>query len=211
VDRRLEFVESAMNQLQDTLEHPLGRRACPPDVLSGISRLWAERDRFVGILERLPRTLCHHDTQRRNLFARRDAEGRDQTVAIDWSWLGTGVAGEEIAALLWASMDFFALDPANARELDTIVFDSYLKGLQDASWHGDPRVVRLGYAIVSSLIFGAGSAAVSLLAYRDDEGKRERVKQLFGRTIEEVLDHRAEVRRFILRLADEARELLDEM
>ena len=45
---------------------------------------------------------------------------------------------------------------ADARKLDQMVFDGYVEGLAEAGWHGDPRLVRLGYAASSALCFGIG-------------------------------------------------------
>ncbi|MEZ4558690.1 MAG: hypothetical protein R2854_20045 [Caldilineaceae bacterium] len=61
-----------------------------------------------ALLAQLDRTclscLYHHDAFRRNLLARHDAQGRAQTVAVDWAMFGYGGVGEEIgitAALAW--------------------------------------------------------------------------------------------------------------
>jgi len=208
VFERLASAEPIMTRLQDLLDSPLGQRSCPSDVAQGISRLWEDRERFLSTLSRLPRTLCHHDTQRRNLFARQDAEDRYETVAIDWAWMGTGAIGEDIAPLVAASLDFPEVEVSAAWEFDRIVFEGYLQGLHDAGWHGDPRCVRLGYATALALAFGVGSAALSV-RLSCDASLRARAEELLGRPIEEILDHRTEVRRFIMDLANEAWQLLD--
>ncbi|UCC63635.1 MAG: hypothetical protein JSV36_00825, partial [Anaerolineae bacterium] len=94
---------------------------------------------------------CHLDAFRRNLFVRRRADGRDQTVAIDWAFVGTGAIGEEIEPLVNRSLGFFEVELARARELNDIVIGGYLDGLRDAGWQGDPRRVRLGYTAATAL------------------------------------------------------------
>jgi hypothetical protein len=104
------------------------------------------------MLERLPRSLCHHDAFRRNLFARQGQDGRAETVAIDWDKLGTGWIGKEIVALFATSLIFFEIDLDRIAELDALIFNGYLDGLRDAGWRGDPRWARFGYAATAALI-----------------------------------------------------------
>ena len=196
----------AITQLRGSLEHPLVRRWLPSDTHDAIFRYWAERETFLDALGRLPHTLCHLDAFRRNLFARRSMDGRDQTVAIDWAFVGTGAVGEEIEPLVNRSLGFFEVELAKARELDDIVFGGYLDGLRDAGWQGDPRQMRLGYTAATTLrtLVSLGQSLPVLL----DESRHIWVERAVGRSIEEAVDHGAEVIRFQLSLADEARELL---
>jgi hypothetical protein len=146
----------------------------------------------------------------RNLFLRRNGTNREQTVAIDWAFVGLGAIGEEIGPLILASLAFFEIELTNAQALDRLVFDSYLEGLHDAGWRGDPQVVRFGYAASSALRFGLGIMAALLdLTLNFDESKGEWVEQVFGCSIETKADHDAAIHRFLLDRADEARALLD--
>ena len=190
--------------LHTNLEHPLVRRFYPADVADGTFRFWAERDTFLNALDHVPQTLCHRDAFRRNLFARRDVDGRDQTIAIDWAFVGTGALGEEIVPLVSASLAFFEVELAEAQALEEIVFEGHLDGLRDAGWRGDPRAVRFAYAAASALryLFPIG---LNLLL---EESGRDWLEQAFGRTIGDALDYWANCRRFLLGLTDEARELL---
>lgn len=193
-----------MDMLHTTLGHPLVRRLYPADVADSTFRFWAERDTFLNALDRVPQTLCHMDAFRRNLFARRGADGRDQTVAIDWAFTGTGALGEDIVPLSAATVGFFEVEIDQMQELDDIVFEGYLNGLRDTGWRGDPRAVRFAYAAASALryLFPIG---LNLLL---EEGGRAWLEQAFGRTIDEMLDSWANSRRFLLGLAHEARALL---
>ncbi len=199
---------SAIAQLGDVLDRPLVSRLYPADVAAGISRLWTDREIFLAALDRLPQTFCHRDAWNRNLFVRRDGEGREQTVAIDWAFVGLGAIGEEIVALAQTRNLF---EPAEAQVLDAMVFNSYLNGLREVGWDGDPQAVRFVYAASSALRYGLGFTAAWLeRALNFDESKAVWVKQAYdGRSIEEVADLWAGLFRFLLNLADEARTLLD--
>ncbi|MGC9397076.1 MAG: hypothetical protein ACP5J4_19710 [Anaerolineae bacterium] len=196
----------AITQLRDLLEHPLVRRWLPGDTSDGVFRQWARRETFLDALDRLPHTLCHLDAFRRNLFGRRSADGRDQTVAIDWAFAGTGAVGEEIEPLVNRSLGFLEVDPTRAQELDDIVFGGYLEGLRDAGWRGDPGQVRLGYTAATTLraLVSYGQIVLALI----DESKHSLIEQLWGYSVEEIMDRVAEVVCFQLGLSDEAWELL---
>ena len=81
-------------------EHPLVRRAFPPAVAEGVLHLWRDMDTMLDALDQLPQTLCHLDANPANLFARRGTDGREQTVAIDWSCVGFAPLGAEIVGLV---------------------------------------------------------------------------------------------------------------
>jgi hypothetical protein len=198
----------AMTPLRDSLDHPLVRRWLPGDASDRFFRLWAERDIFLDALDRLPQTLGHLDVFRRNLFARRTADGDYQTVAIDWAYAGRGAIGEELVPLIPASVYFREVELDKAQMLDQIVFAGYLQGLRDVGWRGDPREVRLGYAAAGCLRYTFGEIG-RFLAVILDESLHVMAQQTFGRPIEDVLDYIAQVSRFFGGLADEARELMD--
>jgi uncharacterized protein YbjT (DUF2867 family) len=96
VARRAANRARTLAELHNSLDHPVVRRAYPPDVVEILSREWGEdgklKDtRLLDALDRLPQTLCHNDAFRRNLLARHRADGRPQTVVIDWAFVGIGV------------------------------------------------------------------------------------------------------------------------
>jgi hypothetical protein len=198
----------AMPLIRDSLDHPLVRRAWPGDASKRLFRLWKERDLFLDALDRLPQTLCHLDLFRRNLFARKTADGDDwQTVAVDWAYAGRGAIGEELVPLVLASVAFREVNLAQAQALEDIVYEGYLEGLRDAGWRGDPRQVRLGYTAASLRYRYAELERV--MAHILDESQHAWVEQVFGCPIEEVQDHWAQVGSLIDGLTDEARELMD--
>ena len=188
-------------------EHPLVRRAFPPAVADGVMRLWRDMGPLFDALDQLPQTLCHLDANPANLFARRGADGQEQTVAIDWSCVGAAPLGVEIVSLVSSGLMRGMIELAAAQELDELVFADYLAGLCEAGWQGEPRVVRFGYTAASALryllAFAGGTISAALREHR-----HALEEQRHGRPIEEIMDREGEWRRFLLVLADEAWELL---
>lgn len=197
----------AIPRIRHWLDHPLVLHLWPSDASQRLFRLWNERDLFLDALDRLPQTLCHLDLFRRNLFARNTADGDDQSVVIDWSNVGQGAIGQELAPLVLAGIAFNEVEFAQAQALEDIVFDGYLEGLRDVGWRGDPRQVRLGYTAASLRYRFAeiGDALSRLL----DESQHAFVERVFGRSTEEIADHWAQVGSIVDGLTDEARELME--
>ena len=193
-----------MTTLYDSLEQPMVRRYLPGDTSDKYFRIWEDRNLFLDALDHLPQTICHLDAYHRNLFARKTVEGDDQTVAVDWAFTGWGAIGEELVPLVQAGLGFFELDLNQAQELEEIVFEGYLKGLRDAGWCGDPRLVRLGYS-TASLRYMYISGVLALIL---DESLHGFFPQVFGRSVEECCDYWAQVGTFMMNLTDEARELM---
>jgi hypothetical protein len=91
--------------LRDTLAHPLVRRSFPGDDSDRGFHIWTERELYLDVLDRLPQTVFHLDLFRRNLFARQTADGDDQTVIIDWAFVGRGPIGADLSPLVVTSAD----------------------------------------------------------------------------------------------------------
>jgi hypothetical protein len=99
-----------------------------------------------------------------------------------------------------------------AHDLDKVVFENYLLGLQDAGWHNDPQLVRFGFTAASALHYSFKALGFLLSVVLDDSKHawfEETVGQTIGRkrSMSEIMDQGAMVRRFLLDLADEARGL----
>jgi hypothetical protein len=197
----------AIPLIRDSLDHPLVRRGFPSDASDRLFRLWEERELYLDALDHLPQTLCHLDVFRRNLFARKTADGDDQTVVIDWAFAGRGAIGAELVPLVLASVAFNEIDLAQAQALEDIVFEGYLEGLRDAGWRGNPRQVRLGYTAASLRFrFAELNRAMDMIL---DESQHPFMEQAFGRSMEEIEDHWAQVGDLVYGLTDEARELME--
>lgn len=106
------------------------------------------------------------------------------------------------------SLAFRDVEWDKALELDTVVFEGYLKGLRDAGWRGDPRMVRFAYAVATALRYGIGYTG-GVLAILKDESERAQWAQVMGCSMGEMVDNLSQWLRFLVTLGDEARELLD--
>jgi hypothetical protein len=177
--------------------------------VDSLRQLWARRQELLSALERLPRTFCHGDTTRRNLFARRDPQGRDHTVAIDWAGVGIAWIGWEIFNTTRSTLLHREVGWADAVELDRIVFDGYLEGLRDAGWRGDPRQARLGQAgevaMRSMMALPAGVFRTLI-----DGGRPDLIRD-WGVSMEQAVDHGVRLIGSGLDMGMEALRVLDEL
>jgi hypothetical protein len=91
-------------------------------------------------VERLPRTVCHLDVWPNNLIGRPNGE----IVLLDWAFAGDGALGEDIGNLVPDSVFDLLFPHELLDELDARLTSGYVRGLRDAGWSGDERLVRLG-------------------------------------------------------------------
>jgi Phosphotransferase enzyme family len=203
--------EPNMAQLSRSRDHPLLRRLYSDQLINRIFALWADRERLLDALDRLPQTFCHRDAFRRNLFMRRREDGHTQTVAIDWAFAGIGAIGEELGPLVHASLVYSEIEFSAAQALDNTVFNGYLTGLEDAGWRSDPRLVRFGYTAASALCIIIGYQIGYGQPLILDEGGHPWLEQAFGKPIMSLMDLWADTTRFCLDLTDEATTLLDRL
>jgi len=189
--------------------HPLVSRVNPPDTISRLEQLVADHLVLLdAIFDRLPLTFCHLDSNRRNLFAGRSAEGEDETVAIDWGQAGLDPVGIDLACLVHSSLIWrFRGKLDQATELDKVAFEGYLQGLDAAGWRQDPRLVRFAFTAITAIHYAVRGNHFQLY-YLLDESRHDSLEQLFGCSVAEVCDHWATLQRFYLDLTEEARILL---
>jgi hypothetical protein len=186
-------------------EHPLLRAAFPRPVTDDVRQLWDSHERLLSALDHLPQTFCHMDAYRPNLFIRRDTQGIDHTVAIDWVFAGIGSLGEEIANLLAASLIWFEFDASEAKSLDKAVFANYLSGLREANWQGNSQLVRLGYTAACALRWGV--VGLWWLKSLTDAGKQVDLERKWNRSLPELVPQWAKTTYYVLGLAEEAYRL----
>ena len=201
IRRDLAVAEPGFSKMRQSLDPPFFQSCLPKPLSDKALRCWTEKEMFLAVLEELPHTVCHFDAFRRNLFARSSADGRNQTVAIDWAFVGSGPVGAELVALVWITLAFREVEASQARDLAGIVFASYLDGLQDSGWQGDPLEVRFAFTAATAL---RRLATMGLVAER-----LQPEQQSLKSAHKEWANHVAEVGIFIEELADEARELLN--
>ena len=129
-------------------------RLFPADLLDRSRQVWEERHELLALLACLPQTLVHGDADRRNLFARRGPDGAEETVAIDWAWLGVAALGADLVNLVAASALWFQADTDDLPALAEACVPAYGAGLADAGWSGDARLPRVGFAVATALRYG---------------------------------------------------------
>lgn len=185
-------------------EEPAVRAAFPPAVAERFARNWADQDLFLDVLDRLPRTFCHRDAFRNNLMARRTAEGREQTVAIDWALAGPGHLGEDLFKFVSITLLFLRTD-SRPREFAEVAFENYVAGLRDAGWSDDLRLARLGYA---ATVVAPPAGTIRLL--REPAVLAFQVS-MTGKPPDEVRSRSIERAYYLLDLADEARRLMRDL
>jgi hypothetical protein len=182
-----EWLDERMRLLQQLpmKDRQLARRALTPLLYDRIAQFLSRRATLLESLDRLPRTLCHLDVKRGNLLARHDPNGNDQTVALDWSFIGHGAVGEDAGAYLAASLFSFEVEPIDAAALDEIIYGGYLTGLNDTDYGGD-AAVRFGY-VTAATMRGASHMLV-LLPYALQERLRDFHEELYGRPVQDLVE-----------------------
>jgi hypothetical protein len=184
-----QWVEAAaphVVELRKVANHPLVRQIYPPSIIEAYTRIWAERHAYYRVLDQLPQTFCHLDAFRRNLFIRQGENGNDETVLIDWGFAGTAGIGEELVALIAASVIFMEVPIQDAQQPEAMVLEGYIEGLRNTGWRGDPDLVRNGYRIATVLRYGIGGVRM-LLPILLDERLHPRAEELLGLPMSEII------------------------
>ena len=209
----LAMAAPVMAELDTLKAKPIVRQWLPGDTIDRLKQLWSMREPLLATLDKLPLCLCHHDASRLNLIARQGQDGQDETVAIDWAIMGTGVVGEELAAFVGVSLNVLAVGASDAQRLDTIAFAGYLTGLRDAGWQGDANLVRYGFAASMALYLNlAGSLILLKILYFDiDENEqRERIiQQATGHSLAAYMAQKVALNDFYSTIGSEALRLLE--
>jgi hypothetical protein len=121
-------------------DHPLIRATWPHELREAARWLHAHRDRLLGIVAGLPRTLCHLDLWPSNLLAHDDGT----FTLLDWAFVGDGAYGEDVGNLVPdAVLDHF-VPAVEHGALQQVCFDAYVGGVVRSRPELDPEVVRLG-------------------------------------------------------------------
>lgn len=193
-----------------TWAHPLVRRGFPEPLGEQVIRVWRERELLLAGLDRLPQTLCHLDSFSRNLLARARVDGRDETVAIDWAFVGSAAIGTDVGQLAACSLFVGDASVERASELWEAVLAGYQEGLADAGWRGDAHLVRFGASALAATRWSV-IAPMMTLATAVDERRHAAAEQRSKQPIADLVAWRGRVCSFLLERAEEARSLLAEL
>ncbi|MBI4927110.1 MAG: phosphotransferase [Anaerolineae bacterium] len=171
-----------------------------------VLRLWAEKEDFLSANRRLPHVLCHNDAHHRNLALRKNEEGPVELTVIDWAFCGPGGLGNDLGQLVGTSLSYFAVDPAQAADLERAVLDGYQAGLRDAGCDGEEPLARLGYLLSLSLYWG-GTLAHEVSMHQPGTARVDTFAK-YGLPLEALLPGWTRLAGFALDRADEARAWL---
>lgn len=194
---------------QAAWDDPLVQRFFAHTLHERVTQLWAERERFYAVLDRLPQVFSHFDFQRRNLFLRPNTNGQRAIVAVDWALCGIGPLGGDLYSLVGSSAVMLEWSPSQLAALDDAVFAAYVSGLDAGGWQGDARLARLGYSAWLALHWGMALPAGA--AFWFAEPMAPRALRQFGQPVEELAVAWSVLCDFALTRADEARQLMRAM
>jgi Phosphotransferase enzyme family len=172
-------------------------------------QLWAEREMFYHVLETLPEVFSHLDSQRRNLFIRKDNNEQDELVIVDWAVCGYAPLGVELFALVGMSAALLEWSPSELVKLDQAAFASYLQGLGEAGWSENADVIRLAYTAWITAYFGIVFPNITALWCTPDFNSY--ASQQFGFVEEELFLQWLPLFFYSLDCADEARLLMKKL
>lgn len=193
----------SFDSLERLLTSPLARIALPLEAKDEIAAIWHDRHIFQKALAQLPRTLCHTDAFRRNILHR-----KADVVLLDWALASIGAVGEELVCLVAVSLYYEGFTAEYADQLDKTVFTSYVAGLRQAGWTGDPKLARIGFTCGMALR-GLAGVKQDLQLLHDQAGYEQLLRTHRMTSLQDIACLYADVRRFrLLKMAREARRLL---
>ena len=194
-------------------KHPLVVAALPGDAQQRVRNLFDGAEELFAVLESLPVTLAHHDTQPSNFFIRHPVDGDGRAVAIDWGFLGLAPVGHDLGCHLWANIRTWTIDPCEASDLDRDSTSGYLQGLTDFGWDGDEQAVLFARAAAAAIttathyLLDVSSLCEQMPKYFDSGSWPQQLAQQHQLSGEALMTRWAAGLDYVLDLGDEARRL----
>ena len=199
---------SETNPEQD-FQFLLNKKYVSGDIRNRYEQLWNDREMFYHVLETLPQTFSHFDSQRRNLFIRKGTNEQDELVLVDWAVCGLGPLGAELFSLIGMSAALMEWPTSEVTQLEKTAFESYIQGLGEAGWTGNSDVIRLAYTAWIAAWFGVVFPNITALWCTPDF--RPYALQQFGFVEEELFLQWLPLLPYSLECADEARSLMKKL
>jgi hypothetical protein len=200
--------ETSLNK-PDVIQHPIIQKAFPQSVINRWMRALSNRDKILNKLDGLTQTLSHQDTDKRNLFSRRSDDGLEQTIVIDWAFLGLAAVGEDLGNQVFGNLSFLCVDCSAAREYQESAFSAYIGGLHEAGWESSIDDVYFAFMAnaLHYLAFACGGVTGFAAKSRLPLGVDSWAKQN-GCTVQEAFFHWGKALMTILEAAEEAWKLV---
>jgi hypothetical protein len=172
----------------DAWSWPLVRAYLSRARAESMKAMRGDQSLFLDALDRLPRTVCHFDLHPANLFTI-----GEETVLIDWAFVGIGALGEDAAVLVADAVLDFHVGPESFDDLFEVVRRGYQAGLLRAGWPGPAEDVELAMnATLGARYAWIGPALLrSVVAGRSVMNRRpiEETVSCWARTVPFLLDH----------------------
>jgi hypothetical protein len=186
----------AILEADDVWAQPIVVELFDPDSREELRRLWGERERWWGALDRLPLTLAHLDAFRGNLMSRSE-HGQLETVAIDWAFVGLAPLAADVATLVAASL-FYHGDPLDAATVTAACLTATHDGMRDVGHRISMSELERAYAIN---VVGRWGFVIAPLRAAGDRAREEKMEQMLRRPYREIVRLIAERARYVCALS----------
>jgi hypothetical protein len=111
----IDDVRDYIPKIREITATPLAQHWFGADGVERLLHLWSVHEQLLEAFERLPLCFAHLDAYYRNLMERRRADGRAETVAIDWAYIGFGRIGEDAGILMANGLELMDVAGSLAR------------------------------------------------------------------------------------------------
>lgn len=108
-------------------------------------------DSSLDSLQQLPRVLAHQDLSQMNMLLVPKEAGESHLVLIDWQFMSISGIGEDLGKLFGVNMSLGIIPPSQYQLHQNSLFTSYIEGLQEMGWQGDPSVAQYGFCLSTAL------------------------------------------------------------
>ena len=184
-------------------EHPIIQKVMGIPEENAFYQVIQQQERVLEKLNLLPETLCHRDVWVTNLMC---LDGSDQIALIDWALAGIGPVGEDLNVLIWGMLQLGS--SISAKDVESDIYDQYLKGLRDSGWNGDERHIRFAY--IASFVLRAGTLLIFFL--NDARSKTSHEANDYLETLDdERVANQTQLLEMVLARSKETLHLLEEI
>ncbi|MFF5052817.1 aminoglycoside phosphotransferase [Micromonospora sp. NPDC000663] len=126
-------------------DHPVVASAWSRRLRAGLRRLWDRRFEVLAAARALPQTMCHHDLWAMNLIG-----AERGPVLLDWTFVGPGAIGGDVANMALDSFFEGLMDGKLLDEVLETVTESYVLGMRGVV---EPDVVRRAIRVTGAARF----------------------------------------------------------